>query len=260
MITKKQKQVLDFVTKYISKNDYAPTLEEIAAHLGVSAPSTIHEHLKKLKDGGYLSRPDNQPRSIDVTSREPMVKIPFAGIISAGAGIEALEMPEYIAVPKSKVPSSGNVFALRVSGNSMVEDNINEGDVVLINKQRTAENGQKVVALLNNGIATLKRFYRERGYIRLQPANSSMEPIIVRSGWEVAIQGVVLDVIHSSMQEPLQAEPFAKPKLKKISVRNSRTLKQTEIDKKMFTKLYELSKNANNKELMKFCSDILGVY
>ncbi|PJE50672.1 MAG: hypothetical protein COV29_02970 [Candidatus Yanofskybacteria bacterium CG10_big_fil_rev_8_21_14_0_10_36_16] len=208
MLTKKQKQVLDYVTKYISKRDYAPTLEEIADHLGVSAISTVHGHLSKLKELGYLDRPENQPRSINVIGHETMIKIPLAGVISAGAGIEALEMPESIAIPKSKFPSLSDIFALKVSGDSMKDENINDGDVVILKKQKIAENGQKVVALLNDGVATLKKFYRERGYIRLQPANKDMDPIIVKSGWEVAIQGVVMDVIHSEMKKTATFEPI----------------------------------------------------
>ncbi|MDP3954361.1 MAG: transcriptional repressor LexA [bacterium] len=218
MLTKKQKQVLDFVTRYISRKDYAPTLEEIADHIGVSAVSTVHEHMKKLKESGYLDRPESQPRTIDVLGRETMIKIPLAGTISAGAGIEALQMPESIAVPRSKLPSSGNIFGLKVSGNSMVDENINDGDVVIVKKQKTAENGQKVVALLDNGMATLKKFYREKGYIRLQPANKSMEPIIVRSGWEIAIQGVVMDVIRYEKERATAPIEIPRPvKFKKPS-------------------------------------------
>jgi SOS regulatory protein LexA len=125
-----------------------------------------------------------------------MVKIPLLGTIAAGQPIEAIQDKEMIAVPKSKIPRSAEVYALRVVGNSMVDENINDGDIILVRRQETAENGQKVVALIDNYEATLKKYYRERGHIRLQPANKNMEPIILRNGRDFAIQGIVLDVIR----------------------------------------------------------------
>src|SRR3989338_3735793 len=125
-----------------------------------------------------------------------MVKIPLLGTIAAGQPIEAIENKETIAVPKSLISSSAEVYALRVIGESMIDENINDGDVVLVRQQETAENGQKVVALIDNHEATLKKFYKERVHIRLQPANKSMEPLIFRNGRDVSIQGIVLDVIR----------------------------------------------------------------
>ena len=124
-----------------------------------------------------------------------MVRIPLLGTIAAGEPIEAIQDRETIAIPKSKIPPSSEVYALRVVGNSMIDENINDGDVVLVRQQKTAENGQKVVALIDNHEATLKKFYREKGHIRLQPANKNMEAIILRSGRDISIQGIVLDVI-----------------------------------------------------------------
>jgi len=203
MLTKRQKQVLDYVQKYIKKHQYAPSLEEIADHFGLSSPSNIHEHISKLQAKGYLKRGWNQHRAIDITETESMVKIPLLGTIAAGEPIEAVQEKETIAVPKNKLPSSGEIYALKVIGNSMVDENINDGDIILVKHQATAENGQKVVALIDNQEATLKKFYKERGHIRLQPANKSMEPIIIKKDKDISIQGIVIDVIRDEFTTPI---------------------------------------------------------
>jgi len=196
MVTKRQKQVLDFITDYRERKGYAPSLDEIRKKLKLASVSTAHFHVSKLRNLGYLVKEENKPRSIDVVRREGMVKIPLLGTIAAGQPIEAIQDKEMIAVQKSKIPSSSEVYALRVVGNSMIDENINDGDVILVRQQETAENGQKVVALIENHEATLKKFYKERGHIRLQPANKNMEPLIFRNGRDVSIQGIVLDVIR----------------------------------------------------------------
>lgn len=196
MLTKRQKQILDFINQKLSKKGIAPTLEEIARHFRLASQSTVHEHLQALQKKGYLNRQPRQARAIDVFQGASLVKIPLLGTIAAGSPIEAVQEKEVIAVPRSKLPSSGNIYALRVVGNSMIDENIQDGDIVLIKHQKTAENGQKVVALIDNHEATLKKFYKERGHIRLQPANKNMEPLIFRNGRDVAIQGIVLDVIR----------------------------------------------------------------
>ena len=196
MLTKRQKEILDFVENYSQKKGYSPSFEEIRKKLKLASVSTIHFHISKLKQGGYLGKIENQARAISISSKEPMIKIPLLGTIAAGQPIEAIENKETIAVPKSLIPSSAEVYALRVIGESMIDENINDGDVVLVRQQETAENGQKVVALIDNHEATLKKFYKERGHIRLQPANKSMEPLIFRNGRDVSIQGIVLDVIR----------------------------------------------------------------
>ena len=204
MVTKRQKQVLDFITDYQGRKGYAPSLDEIRKKLKLSSVSTAHFHVSKLRDLGLLSKEENKPRSIEAFGRETMVKIPLLGIIAAGQPIEAIQTKEMIAVPKSKIPSSSEVYALRVVGSSMIDENINDGDVVLVRQQETAENGQKVVALIDNHEATLKKFYKERGHIRLQPANKNMEPLIFRNGRDVSIQGIVLDVIREEVRSPIQ--------------------------------------------------------
>ena len=197
MLTKRQKQVFDFVAGYKKRKGYAPVLEEIRKKFKFASVSTAHFHVSQLHDLGYLAREENKPRSIDIIGRETMVKVPLLGTIAAGQPIEAIQDKEIIAVPKSKIPRSSEVYALRVIGNSMVDEKINDGDIVLVRQQDTAENGQKVVALIDNYEATLKKYYRERGHIRLQPANKSMEPIILRNERDFAIQGIVLDVIRN---------------------------------------------------------------
>jgi len=204
MVTKRQKEVLDFITDYQGRKGYAPSLDEIRKKLKLLSVSTAHFHVSKLRDLGLLSKEENKPRSIETFGRETMVKIPLLGTIAAGQPIEAIQNKEMIAVPKSKIPFSSEVYALRVVGSSMIDENINDGDVVLVRQQETAENGQKVVALIDNHEATLKKFYKEKGHIRLQPANKNMEPLIFRNGRDVSIQGIVLDVIREEIRSPIQ--------------------------------------------------------
>src|SRR3989304_4803451 len=213
MLTKRQKQILDFIRGYIKENSYAPTLEEIAENFGLSSIGTVAEHLENLEAKGYLKREDNQPRSIDLLEGEPMVQVPLLGLISAGQPMEAIEDKETIAVLEEKLPKSGNFFALKVTGNSMVDENINDGDIVLVKEQKTAENGQRVVALVDNYNTTLKKFYREKGYVRLQPANKGLEPVIIKRDREFDIQGIVIDVIKTgAAPKPIRYEHVRKDK------------------------------------------------
>lgn len=204
MITKRQREVLDFIKSYSKKKGYAPSLENICKHFKLSSVSTAHFHISKLKKGGYLERLKNRARAISVPEKESWIKIPLLGTIAAGEPIEAIQQNEFISVPKAKLPKSGEVYALRVSGNSMIDENIRDGDVVLVKQQQVAENGQRVVALIDNYEATLKKIYKERNQIRLQPANNAYEPIIIRKDRDITIQGIVIDVIQN--EEELQAE------------------------------------------------------
>lgn len=198
-ITKRQKEALDFIKAYEKKNGYAPSLEEIKEKLGLSSVSTAHHHVKALAAQGYLRRDGNRPRGVSVNVAAPMVRIPLLGRIAAGQPIMALDQREIIAVPRNRLPRDvRNIYALKVVGNSMIDENINDGDIVLVRHQATAQNGEKVVALIDNNDVTLKTFFAERGQIRLQPANKKMEPIIVRHGATgFAIQGVVIDVVKN---------------------------------------------------------------
>lgn len=206
MITKKQKAVLDFVKNYSKKKEYAPSLEEIQKKFKMASVSTAHFYISKLKKAGYLEKLKNRARSISIPQKEPLVKIPLLGLIAAGEPIEAIQQNEFITIAKSKLPRSGDFYALQVRGNSMIDENIKDGDIVLVKQQEVAENGQRVVALIDNYEATLKKFFREHNQVRLQPANSAYEPIIIRKGRDIKIQGIVIDVIQN---EPnLQAQDF----------------------------------------------------
>ena len=218
-LTPKQKEILTFVQKYSTKHDFAPSLEEIKKHFKLRSVSTIHQHLAAIENKGYLQKRKNQHRSIVTQTTDRLIQIPLLGTIAAGQPIEAIENRETIAVSQSKLPFvGGDYYALRVSGQSMVEENINDGDIVLVKKQSTAQNGDKVVALIDNSEATLKQFYKEKDHIRLQPANKSMKPIIVGRDTPLTIQGVVVNIIqeaHVSMPIRKLVSPFA-PKREQI--------------------------------------------
>lgn len=206
MLTKKQKKVLDFVKTYLKSKGYAPSLEEIQKKFKLASVSTAHFYISKLKKAGYLEKLKNKARAITVPEKESLVKIPLLGTIAAGEPIEAIRQNEFIAVAKSKLSKNGDFYALQVKGNSMTDENIKDGDVVLVKQQEVAENGQRVVALIDNYEATLKKFYKERNQIRLQPANSLYAPIIIRKDRDIKIQGIVIDVIQSGPD--LQAQDF----------------------------------------------------
>jgi len=212
-LTPKQKKIIEFITNYQKNKGFSPTHKEIGKkfHLVVS---TIYEHLSVLERKGYIKKEHGHARTIeatDPTKNSDLVKVRLLGTIAAGQPILTFEEGrETVAVPKSKIPSLSEVYALRVTGNSMVDENINDGDIVLVEHQETAENGQKIVALVDNYGATLKKFYKEQGHIRLQPANKTMEPIIIRNGKDISIQGIVLDVIRDSGIVMPQIYPDAK--------------------------------------------------
>jgi SOS regulatory protein LexA len=210
MLTKRQKQVFDYITAYHKKRGYSSTLEEIRRHFKFASVSTADFHVSKLESLGYLKRKYNKPRSIEIVKKETMINIPLLGLIAAGQPIEAIQNKETIAVPQNKLPRSGEFYALRAIGNSMIDENINDGDIILVKQQSVAENGQKVVALIDNYEATLKKFYKERGFIRLQPANKTIEPIIIKKDREIVIQGIVIDVIKN--EEDLKAEEISTAK------------------------------------------------
>ncbi|MDD5505075.1 MAG: transcriptional repressor LexA [Candidatus Omnitrophica bacterium] len=215
MLTKRKRQILDFLKAYINKHHYSPSLEEIKKHFRLSSVATIHYHIRQLQDMGFLDKTNNHPRTIDVPAEQKLMRIPILGTIAAGQPIEAIENKESIAIPQSKINSNDEYFALRVIGNSMIDENINEGDIILVRRQSVAENGQKIVALIDNYKTTLKKFYKERGHIRLQPANKFIEPIIIDKKREFIIQGAVVDVIKNAASKPLTITPPVKDKPKK---------------------------------------------
>jgi len=195
-LTPKQLRIVEFVRRYDRDHGFAPTLDEIASEFGVSKV-TIHEHMKALERKGAVRRIYHKARSIELApelARDPdeETMLPMVGTIAAGQPIEAVETPDTIDLADMFRLKDGP-YVLRVRGESMIEDNICDGDLVIIEKRETAHNGETVVAVLPDGEATLKRFYREGSKVRLQPANAAMEPIIVN---DVQIQGIVIGVLR----------------------------------------------------------------
>lgn len=201
-IYKKQKQILDFISQYIQVNGYSPTLQEIADAMGLSSLATVHEHLRALEKKNIIKRYDGAVRGIEIIDNSvnanlTAVELPLIGYIAAGEPIEAIENEiTTVMVSPDMVSKSKRCFVLQVKGSSMIDEGIMDGDYVVLKQQETAENGQIVVALIDEGFATLKKFYKEKGgKIRLQPANDEMEPIIVDAN-QVKIQGVVTGIVR----------------------------------------------------------------
>jgi repressor LexA len=198
-LTKRQREILNYLGSYSEQHGYAPSFEEIAEQFGYSSLATVHEHLSNLERKGYIKRAYNESRAIEILPSESSprgVELPLLGSVAAGLPIEALEHGETLTVPDSFVHKGGNHYALRVRGNSMIEEQIRDGDIVVVNERHAADNGEMVIALLNGNSATVKKYYRERdGRIRLQPANDAMDPIFVHEN-DVRIQGVVVGVLR----------------------------------------------------------------
>ncbi|MBM4402168.1 MAG: transcriptional repressor LexA [Candidatus Cloacimonetes bacterium] len=194
-LTPKQKKILDFIRLYCKEKGFAPSLEEIGQCFKLKAVSTVHQHIETLKNKGYLKKESNQPRGISPFEKTASsVEIPLLGYIAAGNPIEAIENPELLTVSKELLAESGSHFALKVKGNSMIDEGIFDGDTVVIREQKTAENGETIVAIIDNGEATLKKIYRENGRIRLQPANQSFLPLFPE---EIEIKGKVVSIIRN---------------------------------------------------------------
>lgn len=213
MITRKQKRVFDFLKEYRAKHDYAPSLEEIRRKFKLASVSTAHYHLKKLQEAGQLKKAYNQPRAVATVEEKRTIEIPIVGAIAAGQPIEAIEVPdETITITKDEIGKSGKHYALRVHGNSMIEEGIFDGDIVIIRKQEVAENGQTVVAIIDENEATLKKLYRENGRFRLQPANPTLFPIYRE---EVEVRGVVVKIIRN-LESPLDKEQSKEKYVRRI--------------------------------------------
>ena len=194
-LTKRQKQILDFITQFIQSYGYAPSYREIAEHFGLSSTATIHEHIKSLEDKGLISSSHNVARSLEVLNYRfgKAIELPLAGIITAGEPIEAIETQETIAVPRDLIKDE-NSYVLKVRGESMIEEGILDGDYVIVERKYYPQNGDVVVALLDNEYATLKKYFREKDRIRLQPANKTMKPIYAKNP---AIQGIVRAILRT---------------------------------------------------------------
>ncbi len=196
MLTKRQKELLDYLAAYIEQHGYAPTLEEIGRNFALGSLATVHKHLQNLERKGHIRRLPNRSRALEVMPREgarATVQVPLLGRVAAGIPLEPVEVPESVALPEEML-GRGETFALRVQGDSMVGDGILDGDVVVVESRNSVENGATVVALVR-GEATLKRFFRERGRVRLMPANERLAPIVA-SADEVEVRGEVVALLR----------------------------------------------------------------
>lgn len=195
-VTKRQKEVLDFISGFVERNGYSPSFEEIARGLQLKSLATVHKHITNLQNKGLLQRSHNRSRSIDVLpprSKSRPDRLPLMGRIAAGQPVEAIEIAETISL--GDIIGNREVFALEVRGDSMQDEHIVDGDFVLVEKTRTARQGEIVVALVRDSEATLKRYYIEGDVVRLQPSNAEMEPIYVPIS-QVSIQGRVLGMLR----------------------------------------------------------------
>ncbi len=198
-LTKRQSEILKYLQEHIRDRGYAPSFEEIAEHFSFQSLATVHEHLTNLERKGYIHRTHNESRAIEVLPPKGMsgaTEIPLLGKVAAGSPIESIMAGETIAVPDQLLPRRGPNYALKVQGESMIDEHIMDGDFVVVHGKQAADNGEMVIALVNGAEATVKRFYREQGgWIRLQPANPTMQPMRFQER-DVLIQGVVVGVIR----------------------------------------------------------------
>jgi repressor LexA len=200
IVYKRQRQILEYINQYIQAHGSAPTLRQIADAIGVSSLATVHEHLTALENKGLIKRKTGKTRAIELSNAdfdfegEKAIEVPIMGFIAAGAPIEPHYDPNAsMTIPPAFASSKKRTYVLQVRGESMIEAQISDGDYVIIEETDQVNNGEIVVALLDNGMATLKRYYKEATRIRLEPANSTMQPIYVKN---VAIQGKVVGLIR----------------------------------------------------------------
>jgi repressor LexA len=199
-LTKRQKEILDYVGAYIEERGYAPSFEEIARNFGYASLATVHEHLSNLERKGYIRKAYNESRSVELAhpaaSGSSAVELPLLGAVAAGLPIEAIRDDETVAVPSDLLRKGRDSYVLRVQGNSMIDEHIRDGDLIVVSAQDRADDGQMVVALVGEDSATVKKLYREAGgKVRLQPANAKMDPII-EDARNVRVQGIVVGLIR----------------------------------------------------------------
>lgn len=196
-LTKKQEEVLTVIKKYIAEHGYAPSVREVCELMNLSSTATVFVHMRHLMKKGYLKQTDNKFRTLEVLvpneyleKNEDVVNVPLLGKVTCGNPIEAIEFPdEYIALPAFMIPKKEEIFTLKTEGMSMKNVGIYDGDIVIVKRQKNAKNGDYVVSLDENGFTTLKTFYKENGYFRLQPENETMDPIILD---KVEILGIAI--------------------------------------------------------------------
>ena len=196
-LTRRQREILDYLTEFIEQHGYSPSLEEIGRRFGLSSLATVHKHLTNLQEKGFIKRAWNRSRSVELVpagAAGRVMEIPLQGYVAAGDPIEAVVSPETVAVPES-LTGNRTTYALRVRGQSMIDEQIRDGDIVIVEDRRTAENGEMVIALLDASEVTLKTLHRENGRIRLQPANPALQPLVVDAD-RVQVQGVVIGLMR----------------------------------------------------------------
>lgn len=198
-LTRVQKEIFDYIENFIETKGYAPSMEEIARHFRYTSLATVHKHLTHLQDKKLIRRKPNSSRSIElipVDSDQQGWEVPLLGFVAAGKPIEAIQMNEVISIPPDMVGRRGKTYVLQVRGDSMIEEQIRDGDYVIVEDRQTAENGEVVIALVDRDETTLKKFYREKnGHIRLQPANRAMKPMSLPPE-RVKIQGIVIGILR----------------------------------------------------------------
>lgn len=198
-LTKRQQDILDFIKFRVHEKGYPPSVREIGQAVGLASSSTVHGHLARIEEKGFIRRDPTKPRAIEIisfddleTNQTPVIHVPVVGKVTAGPPITAIEnIEEQFPLPASLVSDSDKVFMLKVQGDSMIEAGILDGDLVIVRQQQSADNGEIVVALTDENEATVKRFFKEKDHFRLQPENSSLTPIILQS---VSIIGKVVGV------------------------------------------------------------------
>jgi len=197
-LTKRQREILDYLNDFIQQHGYAPSLEEIGRRFNLSSLATVHKHLSNLQEKGFIRRSWNRSRSVELLAArigQRAVELPMLGYVAAGHPIEAVIGGDTIAVPEALVSGRRDTYVLRVKGESMIDEQIRDGDWVVVEDRHSADNGEMVIALVGGDDVTLKKFYRESGRVRLQPANATMAPIYVEPD-RVQIQGVVVGVMR----------------------------------------------------------------
>jgi repressor LexA len=196
-LTKRQREILDYLNEFIQAHGYAPSLEEVGRRFGLSSLATVHKHLTNLQEKGFIKRAWNRSRSVELIptrSGGRAVELPLLGYVAAGAPIEAIATAETIAVPEDLV-SRRDTYVLRVKGDSMIDEQIRDGDYVIVEDRKTATDGEMVIALVGGADVTLKKLYRDNGRVRLQPANPAMQPMLLDPD-HVQVQGVVVGVMR----------------------------------------------------------------
>jgi len=200
-LTRRQREILDFVRAFIHEHGYSPSLEEIGRHFGLSSVATVHKHVAHLVQKGHLRKAWNRSRSVEPVPEvepeaEPGAEIPLLGTVAAGDPIAAVEVPEVVRVPEGLVRRGARFYALRVKGDSMIDEQIRDGDTIVVESRDEARDGETVVALLRGEEATLKRLYRDGPTVKLVPANPALDPITVPAR-DVTVRGVVRGLIRA---------------------------------------------------------------